>query len=175
MLKTNQVLTALAAVALSVGLTGCGKDNYQGTYQGFEQLSSAQTAQTGQNGQPIPQYNYNYQNNQANMVTLTLTNNGDAVTGTYSVTQSYGNMYQTPMNMGNTTSQFTASSENSGSLSNVMLYRNVNGMACLYTGTLTSSNHGQTITGTLSSPSANQSGAWGASCSQITLNLTRGN
>lgn len=182
MMKSNRVLLAVAAVTLAMGLTGCGKDKYDGTYTGFEVRSV-----TTQGAQPTPTVGTGMSS--ARAVTVTLANNGDAVTGTYQVTMSNGvgsmgyngyNSYSpySPYAMGNMSGagesyQLTASSAQSGSLTNVMLvstggysmYSN-----CLMQGSLTSENHGQTLSGTLSSPSSAAS-----NCGTIQLTLTRGN
>lgn len=177
MSNMKKILMTVSAAVLAVGLTGCGKDNYQGTYTGFEvPTAAAPTAgTTTQNG------GYNtgaYYNQQPSQVTLTLSDNGNVVSGTYTVTSMYGGMQGQMGQMGqygNQPSQFTASSENSGQLSNVSLLRYMNGQTCFYQGSLSSSNHGQQITGSLSSAMSGTSGAWGAMCPTITLNLTRGN
>ncbi len=172
MLKTNKVLLAITAMTLSFGLTGCGKDNYQGTYTGYEVLGQAQTTTTtgGTNPQYYPQAGYG-----TNMVTLTLTDSGNVVSGTYSVTSAYQTTGQYPQTGAAMTSQFQASAENSGSLSNVSLLKisQYGGQPCLYTGSLSSSNHGQTINGTLNA--AATSGQIGNYCGTLTLSLTRGN
>jgi len=170
MLKTNKVLMAIAAMTLAAGLTGCGRENYQGTYTGYEQkLATTGTTGTftGSGGM-----------NQPSLVTLTLTDSGNVATGSYTVSQSY-QMSPFPTNQGQQTQagQFTASTENSGSLTNVQLMRfeAMGGSACLYTGSLSSSNRGQTINGTLTSPSASQSGSNMNMCPSIQISLTRGN
>ncbi|MBS1962209.1 MAG: hypothetical protein JST04_08335 [Bdellovibrionales bacterium] len=168
----KKILMTVSVATLAVGLSGCGRDNYQGTYTGFEvPTASNTTTGTTQNGG----YNTGYYNMQPSQVSLTLSDNGNVVTGTYTTTSSYGG-YQTQYNQyGNQPSQFTASSENSGSLSNVSLLRYMNGQTCFYQGSLASSDHGRQITGSLSSAMSGTSGAWAGVCPTITLNLTRGN
>jgi hypothetical protein len=177
MFKTNKVLLTIAAMTLTAGLTGCGKDNYQGTYTGYE-LRLPATA-TGTGGTTVPQTGYTgygYGAQQARAVTLTLTNSGDAVTGTYTVTTpAYGGT--TTAGIPAETYSFNGSSANSGSISNIMLFSTTGSYGgysqysmCIMQGTLSSQNHGQTITGTLTAaPSA------ASNCGSLQLNLTRGN
>ncbi len=165
-------------MSLALGLTGCGKDNYQGTYTGTE-IRAAGTV-----GGTTTQQNYGYGQNMARAVTLTLSNNGDVVSGTYQVTQSsmYGGTQ--PGQPGQTgygtqeSYQFTGSTASSGQITNVMLI-STGGYSqysmCFMQGSLSSSNHGQQITGTLTSATASSSGAQNSQCGSLTLNLIRGN
>jgi hypothetical protein len=173
MLKTKNVLLAIAALSLSFGLTGCGKDNYQGTYTGTEIRAAATTGGTTTNN------NY-YGQNMARAVTLTLSNSGDVVSGTYQVTQSqmYGGQTGQTGYGTQESYQFTGSSSSSGQITNVMLI-STGGYSqysqCFMQGSLSSSNHGQQITGTLTSATASSSGAQTSQCGSLTLNLIRGN
>ena len=172
MLKTKKVLMAIAAMSLTLGLMGCGKDNYQGTYTGYEIRAQGTTTGTTT---PTSGYNTGYNSyNAARAVTLTLSNNGDVVSGTYQVTQpSYGGTTTTGTYGAAESYQFTGSSQTSGQISNIMLvstggysqYSN-----CFMQGTLSSQNHGQTLSGTLT---AAASGA--SNCGSLQLSLTRGN
>lgn len=166
MLKTKKVMLAIAAITLAAGLSGCGRDNYQGTYTGYE-MKTAAAGTTGYGGSYA---------NPTSMVTLTLSNNNDLATGTYQVTPSYGTGFNTGTTTPQTPGQFQASTEQSGSLTNVQLMRfdTFGGSACLYTGSLSSANKGQTINGTLSSPSTVSGGQMNM-CPSIQLSLTRGN
>lgn len=167
MFKTKKISVAIAAAALVMGLSGCGKDNYQGTYTGYE-IRSQGTTGTGTTGVGY---------SQARAVTLTLSNNGDVVTGTYQVTNTNtysGNTGNT--NLAQETYQFTASSEQSGQLTNVMLISTGGGYGysqysnCLMQGSLTSQNRGQVVNGTLSAATGAAS-----NCGSLQLSLTRGN
>jgi hypothetical protein len=178
MTNTKKIFLAIATVTLSLGLTGCGKDNYEGTYTGLElPVASTTTPTPTQGGYQYPnqypnQTSYGYGQYGANQVSLTLTNNGDVVSGNYTVTS-------TGMNSGygNTSGTFRANSSNSGSLSDVYLLKSAPGgyQQCIYQGSLSSTNHGQTLTGTLSTAQVGVSGGQYSYCPSISLNLTRGN
>lgn len=168
MLKSKKVLMAIAAITLAAGLTGCGRDNYQGTYTGYEIRSQSSTTTGGT--QPTMGYNA------ARAVTLTLSNNGDVVTGTYQVTQSqYGGYTGGTAMTGQAESyQFTASSDQSNQLSNVMLI-STSGFYSTYSncqmqGTLSSQNRGQVVSGTLTSAAGAAS-----NCGSLQISLTRNN
>ena len=178
MMKTNKVLMAALATILAAGLSGCGRDNYQGTYTGYEVRNQATVA-----GQTQPtQVGYS----QARSVSLVLTNNGDVVSGTYTVTNTNNGSYYPQQggntNLGQEVYQFTASSEQSNQLTNVMLFSSGSSMStgggygysmysnCLMQGTLQAQNKGQIVSGTLS-PIASAN----SQCGSMTLQLTRGN
>lgn len=185
MMKANRVLFTIATVALAMGLTGCGKDKYDGTYTGYQiRLPAASPS-----GTPTTNYNYGT-TTPASPVTVTLANNGDSVTGTYQVTMSNGvgtsgyNGYNTGNNTGYNNGaynagesyQFNASSASAGSLTNVMMipttvaYGSLNSNCGVLQGSLTSQNKGQTLSGTLSPlPGA------ASNCGALQLQLTRGN
>jgi hypothetical protein len=175
MLKTNQVLLAVASL-LAIGLSGCGKENYQGTYTGYDVASASTTAPTGTTG-----YNPNTPpvNQAPRTVTLTLSNNGDLVSGTYTAaaTNQFNGGYST-YNSGFSTGAtytFSASSSTSGQLTNVTMIPSASTggssySSCALQGSLSSSDKGQSITGTLSPFGYANSG-----CTAITINLTRPN
>lgn len=180
MLKANRVLMAIAAMILSLGLTGCGKDKYEGNYTGVEMRSMTQAGTT-----PTP----TQQQTQARQVTLTLTSNGDSVTGTYTPAPLYNGGMNGSVNGSSETYQLTANSSNSGQLTNVMIFPapgNTMNSGCVIQGTLASQDHGQTLSGTLSGTGGYNNGynngynggfnGVGMGCpSSLQINLTRTN
>jgi len=141
--KQNIILGFIAAVTV---LSGCGRNDYNGTYEGFE--TSAQQGAT--NGQV-----YGVNMVQPEPVTLSISQNGETVSGTY-----------TAKNSG-VQGTFMASANSSNRLDNVRLTlnqsNNVNnpngfnnfgttqGAYCpgLYTGTLNSEDDARRLQGVL--------------------------
>ncbi|MBC7385171.1 MAG: hypothetical protein H7301_03285 [Cryobacterium sp.] len=166
-LKTNALLglTVLAAMSLSA----CGRSDYNGTYTGY-QTSVAPAAGSTQSNYP------SYQSQSAGVVQASLTSNGDSVTGTYNLTSSGGNTgsyYQSASSGGSY--QLQASSVNSNSLTNVMLIPTSQSYGgCTLTGSLTSSNGGKSLSGTLNPLGQTQNTGY-STCQAVQINLTRNN
>lgn len=161
---SNQKKILMAVAVAVLGLSSCGRENYNGTYTGYQM--AAQTTGTSS------YYNYSMAGNSA--VTASLTSNGDSVTGTYQLTG--GSSYYNT----STSYQLTANSSQSGQLTAVTLIPTsnmYNNTGCGFlTGTLTTSNKGQMITGTLTpSGAAAYSGAQSSMCPSVQISLTRNN
>lgn len=182
----------LMVVMGSLALSACGKNNYNGTYTGYETsaASAAQTTNTGmQQGGYYPQQNMG---GGTGIVTLTLKQDGDIVSGTYA-TQVSNSGYNTGYgNAGssNGSGTFSASSQKSNSLDNVQLaitygsvtgsagsyspYGNTGGTTCILSGNLQSSNDGKSLSGTLNMIGGGQQySPYGSACSSKTLMLNR--
>lgn len=168
-MRTQKLALLITTAILGLSLSSCGKERYSGTYTGYQvSVPATGTTQTQTNYQN----NTMYGSNQSSIVTANLNSNGETVTGTYSL--SGGNTGYQNSGSTNTTYQFTANSSSSGPLSNVMLIPSSNGTgsnmsmsSCMLTGSLTSSNSGKSITGTLSPLNAGY-----CQSVQITLNRT---
>lgn len=181
-MRRNKIALLVATAILGIGLSSCGKDSYDGNYTGYEIEVNQAANNQPQNqypNQPQNQYpnqypnypqNGGYGNNQSSVVEAKLNSSGETVTGTYTLaanTYQYNQNSSTPISY-----QLTANSTSSGSLSNVMLIPTGNGSnmgmsSCVLTGSLSSSNSGKTITGTLSPLNAGY-----CKSKQITLNRT---
>jgi hypothetical protein len=166
MFNTKKILMVVTASVLGLGLSGCGKDNYDGQYTGSEiqtpqEQPQAQPQQPG--SQYYPQnYNYNMQQPQYRQVTVNLSHNGDIVTGDYTAaanTMGAGMQYpqtQYPMNgmMGGTeTYRLEATAKEANRLDDVRLIptsNNMYGSACVLQGSLAAVDDGARLQGTLS-------------------------
>lgn len=143
MLNKKLMMVALAAVALSA----CGKNDFNGTYTGYE-TQSGSTGGMGM-GYPTP-------------VTLNLKQNDEYVTGTYTSQA----QFQGGQSM---TGQFSASAKSSDKLDNVQLIMTAsggqwnggmpgNGMGSFFSGSLSSQDDGRRLTGTLNQMGGMQGG-----------------
>ena len=153
--RTKILMTALAGLALSA----CGSNHFTGTYTGTQTATpSTPTAATTGSGTTAgttsySPYGYNQQPSAAS-ITLTLTEQGDIVTGTLTAPGAKG--------------QLTASAASADSLSNIQVmmisdtpvanpttapgYNNAQTYMCAnyqLTGSLSSPNKGDSLTGTL--------------------------
>lgn len=173
MLMLNQKKILMAVAVAVLGLSSCGRDNYNGTYTGYQTASAVTTTGTPQTGYPQTGY---YSQNGSGTVTASLSNNGDVVTGTYQVQPSG----YTSMGMGSQSYQVQANSAQSSQLSNVVLIPTTSMYSAAqcgaFTGSLSSSNHGQILSGTLTPGGMpGMSGAQNSMCPPVTVSLTRNN
>lgn len=162
MLNKKLVMVALAAVALSA----CGKNDFNGTYTGYETASGTQSGY-GMGATPV---------------TLNLKQNDEFVTGTYTAQSS---MYTGGQSQ-SVTGQFSASAQNSDKLDNVQLivsqsgYGGYNGYPTgsgsgyygsgqIYSGSLSASDDGRRLQGTLNM----MGGSYGGMTTGKTLMLNR--
>jgi hypothetical protein len=147
----------LKLMLLNVGLlsliaSGCGQ-NLNGSYTGTETFQ--QTAATGTTGSFVPS---GYGSSFAQITTMTLSQNGDSVTGNYTETISSG--ASTSM-----TGTITGTMSG-GSLSNVQMYpsgtmaTSVAGSSCDYTGTLNIGSNNM-LSGTLTALGSVTGGGYG--------------
>jgi len=145
MLNKKLWMVAFAALAF----TGCGKNDFNGTYTGYE------TQSAGSVGGTVGNYG-----GYATPVTLQLKQEDDFVTGSYSAQSSYSGGQSM-------TGQFTASAKDADKLTNVQLvlsyssgaggypnqgygsYPNYNTGGSFYSGELSSQNDGRSLSGTL--------------------------
>jgi hypothetical protein len=164
-MKTKKIGILLPLVVLGLGLSGCGKDNYNGTYTG---TAIRTTGQTGGNSQVPTQSNVQYQQVSAN-----LQHNRDIVSGTFTLTMMQGGMWNQNQQwnqnnmMGGESYRFEASARESDRLTDVRLMP-MNGYGCMLTGTLESIQNGRRLRGTLS-PTGGQNGSWGCGATEVTL------
>lgn len=160
MLNTKKIVMVVTAAILGLGLSGCGKDNYNGSYSGTE-IKLPQTAQT-QTGQTQPSYypQQNYYSQQSfRAVTAELSHDGELVTGTYTITQQQNQYYQQPGTTGTSgtgmqeTYRFEANADSSDQLTAVRLIPMSSGYGmgggCVLEGTLAAVQDGRRLSGTL--------------------------
>jgi hypothetical protein len=185
MLNAKKILMVVTASVLGLGLSGCGKDNYNGQYTGSE----ISIPQQGQQQQPLPnqplpnqpQTPYypqgQYMGQQYRQVTVNLSHNGDIVTGDYTATNTgMGGMNypsQMPMNSGmNETYRLEATARSANRLDEVRLIpmNNMYGSNCILQGALDAVEDGARLQGTLSPVNVTtQSGMGYCAPKQITL------
>jgi len=183
MLNMKKIVMVVTASILGLGLTGCGKDNYNGSYSGTEiKMPQSQTGQTGQTQNYYPQQNY-YQQQSYRGVTAELSHDGEIVTGTYTITQQanqYG--YQQP-GMTNTsgtgvteTYRFEANASGSDTLTAVRLIpmtSGYGGSACVLEGSLAVVQDGRRLSGTLNPTQAGGQTYYQTNCAPTQITLDR--
>jgi hypothetical protein len=146
---------------LSLIATGCGK-NLNGSYTGTETFQ--QTATTGTTGSYVPS---GYGSGFAQM-TMSLTQNGDTVTGTYNETISSG--------ASTTVSGQITGSMSGGTLSNVQMYpsgtmsTSIAGASCQYTGSLSIGSN-NLLSGTLTALGSTTGSSYGCTGYTAVINL----
>lgn len=185
MMNTKTILKVVAASILGLALTGCGKDNYNGTYSGTEiKLPQTQT-QTGQTtqypsqypSQYYPQQNY-YQQQSYRAVTAELKHDDEIVTGTYTITQptsQYGGTTTTGTTAAETY-RFEATAGTANSLTGVRLIPMSSGYnmggGCVLEGTLAAVQDGRRLSGTLN-PAQTGYQSYSTTCTPTQITLDR--
>lgn len=181
MLNTKKIVMLVTASILGLGLSGCGKDNYNGSYSGTEIKMPQSATQTGQT--QYPQQNY-YQQQSYRGVTAELSHDGEIVTGTYTVTQQanqYG--YQQP-GMTNTsgtgtgvteTYRFEANASGSDQLTAVRLIPMTSGYGggCVLEGSLAAVQDGRRLSGTLNPTQTGGQTYYQQNCAPTQITLDR--
>lgn len=176
-MSTKTILKVVAASILGLALTGCGKDNYNGTYSGTEiKLPQTQT-QTGQTSQ---YQNYYPQQGQQSYraVTAELKHDDEIVTGTYTITQptsQYGGTTTTGTTAAETY-RFEATAGTANSLTGVRLIPMSSGYnmggGCVLEGSLSAVQDGRRLTGTLN-PAQTGYQSYSTTCTPTQITLDR--
>jgi hypothetical protein len=179
MFDTKKILIVTFA---ALGLTACGKDNYNGQYTGSE-VKIPQSGQTGQTGGSQYGYGYSMYGTQYSAVTANLSHNGDVVTGQYEAQNSMyggGTYNQYPSSTGTTGTgqmyRFEATAKQANRLEGVRLIPlNSYSGGCILEGSLEAVDDGARITGTLNPANVGyQSGMYFCLPTQITLDRVGG-
>jgi hypothetical protein len=166
MFNTKKILMVVTASVLGLGLSGCGKDNYNGQYTGSEIQMPQQQPQQQQPGSQYYPQNYGMQQQQYRQLTVNLSHNGDIVTGDYTAAANtamgmgtqYPSQYptqypQTGMLGAAETYRLEATAKDANRLDDVRLIptsNNMYGSACVLQGSLTAVDDGARLQGTLS-------------------------
>ncbi len=171
--KQNIILGFVAAVAV---LSGCGRNDYNGTYEGYE--TSTQTGAA--NGQV-----YGMNTVQPDYVTLTLSQNGETVSGNYTAKNSgVQGTFMASANSANRLDNVRLTLSQTNNVSNPNGFNNFGinqGAYCpgLYTGTLTAADDARRLNGTLTmygaTTQANTGNYYNSLCSGKTLDLSKSN
>lgn len=150
MMNSKKLMMVIAATVLGLGLTGCGRDNYDGAYSGSE-IKMPQAQQQGQTGQQqyMPQMPMG---GQYRGVTAELRHDGDIVTGTYNAAQQqYGQTIPGQTAGAAETYRFEANARSANKLEGVRLIpmTSMMGAGCVLEGSLEAVENGRRLTGTL--------------------------